>query len=874
MPRLAPDKRSQLASLTCVSAAAFGVWATLSVVAPLDAWHAGPRLALLPSARIVLALAAASLLVARSVRKPARVVPLLFAPVLLLPLVPGLPPLALAWTGPLAIGVWIAIGLACLNGDGDGLRLRLPAWSLAPRHALVLSALLSFAAYAASSWAMAGVLPNGDEPHYLILCQSLLRDGDLRIENNHARRDYEEYFDGELPPHYLTRGRDGQIYSVHAPGLPLLILPAFALAGHAGVMLFLSALSALGTALVWRVTHRLTLDPRAAWFAWAATALSAPFLLHAFSVYPDALGGVLALSGVALLVAEEQREPARSRVLLLHGAALAMLPWLHSRFAVLAGMLGLCAVLRLARGERAGRRLAAFLALPVLSATAWLAFFWWVYGTPNPAAPYAAEPLGTGHVLEGLLGLLFDQQFGLTPNAPVLGLALLGFGALWRRSRRLAVELGAIAAAYLLVVSAFPMWWGGSSAPARFTVAILPILGIVAGALRAESRGASRSVGAAALGTSVLISASIVSVHGGELAFNDPDGRARLWAWLSDGADLRAALPSFLGGPALGAALDAAIWLGALAGAYVLLKRLERRAPSRAGRNLATLWALAGAGMLAGTLVSLRRSTPPLQPQTSELRLLQRYDPALRPLGVEYQPLRFVLPDTVLRRVSLGLPFAEDPEPGVEGLPAGRYQMRFDAASETDQLAAYVGQSLQPLAAWTGARTATLDVPVSLATLRIALSRDAPALARAQLRPIAIAPSPVTSRTAVAAARYAAATVFALDDAADLEREGLWVAGGRTATLVVEPARDGARLALRNAPVPNQVTVEIAGVTQALSLTPGEERILELSGHVPTKVTLTASTGFRPRRTENPEARPTRRRRGRLLGVFVTFLAR
>ena len=42
------------------------------------------------------------------------------------------------------------------------------------------------------------------------------------------------YVDGELKPDYLRRGRDGAIYSIHAPGVSALVLPAFALAGYPG----------------------------------------------------------------------------------------------------------------------------------------------------------------------------------------------------------------------------------------------------------------------------------------------------------------------------------------------------------------------------------------------------------------------------------------------------------------------------------------------------------------------------------------------------------------------------------------------------------------------------------------------------------------
>jgi hypothetical protein len=67
------------------------------------------------------------------------------------------------------------------------------------------------------------LFPSGDEPHYLVIAQSLWRDGDFLIENNHERKDYAEYFGRDLDPHYLTRGRNGEIYSIHPVGMPLLM---------------------------------------------------------------------------------------------------------------------------------------------------------------------------------------------------------------------------------------------------------------------------------------------------------------------------------------------------------------------------------------------------------------------------------------------------------------------------------------------------------------------------------------------------------------------------------------------------------------------------------------------------------------------------
>ena len=91
----------------------------------------------------------------------------------------------------------------------------------------------------------ARVGPEGDEPHYLMVAESLLRDGDLSLERDYAEGRYAVFHDAPLEPHYRVRGKGGAIYSLHAVGLSILILPAWALAGYAGVTVFMALLAAL-----------------------------------------------------------------------------------------------------------------------------------------------------------------------------------------------------------------------------------------------------------------------------------------------------------------------------------------------------------------------------------------------------------------------------------------------------------------------------------------------------------------------------------------------------------------------------------------------------------------------------------------------------
>ena len=104
--------------------------------------------------------------------------------------------------------------------------------------------------------------------------------------NNHAARHYEPFWSAVLPPHFLQRGVDRVIYSIHAPGLPVLLLPFYAAAGHWGTMVFVVLLSSLVAAAVFRLAERLT-DRRVAWVTWIAVALTIPFAPQSWLIFPE-----------------------------------------------------------------------------------------------------------------------------------------------------------------------------------------------------------------------------------------------------------------------------------------------------------------------------------------------------------------------------------------------------------------------------------------------------------------------------------------------------------------------------------------------------------------------------------------------------------
>lgn len=861
--------------------AALAAWLTPSLQAVVDA-DTRARVGGLPPWWLLAALLAGFLGPILVRRVPAsRLWPLALTAFVCLPWLPGpVPPAFLIWQGPMATLVWVlvVIGLAA------PLAARVThSWFADARRAPWLMAAVVAVASVVGAWTLRGILPTGDEPHYLVITQSLLLDHDLRIENNHQRGDYTQYLDFEVKPDYLQRGTDGQIYSIHAPGVSAIVAPAFAIAGWPGAVAVVVALAAAASALIWLTAWRLTGDAGAAWIAAAAFSLTAPGYFHAFTIFPDGPGALFVAVGLWALVQLERRVELSPARLAGVGAALAVLPWLHTRFSLIAGTLGLVLVGRIVGRSDRVRALLAFGAVPVISAIAWFGFFWFIWGTPNPAAPYGRDTQSAlSHLQPSLPGLLFDQQFGLIPNAPIYAAAFAGILALGRWHPRLALELAIVTVPYVLAVGTYRMWWAGLSAPVRFLIAILPALTLPLAMAWARSGPARRAVILLLLTVSGCLVAARTFVDGGALLYNTRDGYDLLLDWANRSVNLPLAWPSLHRDIVSDALRVIAIWLvtwTALAAAGLVAAR--RTGQYWTGASLALLLTVSVAASLVWGGPARSVTT-----YSSALELLQHWPEGPRTSGWQSQPIGLIPPESVPPRLVLASSARGPRRPGVQPLftaplvPGGRYDLHVEGARPQGRLSVRAGRSPQIIdtVSLDGRPGGTTGATVMLPLLVHSLTIEGDEAARGSVGRLTLIPSVVgnaadaPARQARRASRYGRLRVFFLDDNAFMEPPGFWTRGRSATDLFVDAPEDGED----QAGSPPMIRVRAGGVaaTVALSsldwhtemtLEPGASQEVELPAGRPSgwPLRIETSSGFRP--AEHDPASTDRRN----LGVWV-----
>ena len=353
------------------------------------------------------------------------------------------------------------------------------------RAALTLAAVLLVPYFALLPYHNSWMPTASDEPHYLIIMQSLTGDRDLDLTNNYDSQAYREFYPDELRERHVIQVGPWQ-YPIRDLGLPLIGALPFAAGGRAGVVALMGLVAAALAAQLYLACRDLRIAHRPAFVGTALACLTHPILSYTTQIYPELLAALAFVSAARLVRGGRTATP-----LALAGAAacVGVLPWLSTRAALISLGVGLviayCALRPSAASlsQRAMRVLAA--ALPFVALVGALSFVnWQLFGKFMPGAAYYLvsdqQQVLTFAPQVGTLGLLFDRTFGLIPRAPIYLLAALGVVPLWRRGPSVllvALLLGWLAA--FVFIASIAYWWADGAPPSRYILAGLPFFAVL-----------------------------------------------------------------------------------------------------------------------------------------------------------------------------------------------------------------------------------------------------------------------------------------------------------------------------------------------------------------------------------------------------------
>ena len=336
---------------------------------------------------------------------------------------------------------------------------------------------------------------SGDEPHYLMITESLLADGDLDVANNYDRDD------GRLFGHAgLTRGlhalrsHDGRMLPIHDIGLSVALLPVYAIAQQVAnhtsvdllrrfrmtpglftysiVGLFLIALTSAGMTLLSIGLETLVGQSVATWLVLIA-AISPPIVSHAFLVFPEVLA--LFVTTVVVWWSLKNESVVDRRLLMTIAAMLGVLPWAHHKYLVYCAGLAFVTIWKRWPWVRSQSRSTVLAAgalylLPQLGLQLWTLKAW---GTLGGSLTTAGLPFSMATLQSGLLGLWIDRQSGLLAYAPLYWILPACVMLTWRRCWPFLIPFVLL---YLPAAAFVTGWWAGFAPAARYLVPAMPLL--------------------------------------------------------------------------------------------------------------------------------------------------------------------------------------------------------------------------------------------------------------------------------------------------------------------------------------------------------------------------------------------------------------
>jgi hypothetical protein len=313
-----------------------------------------------------------------------------------------------------------------------------------------------------------GVKLVGDEPHYLVIAQSIVRDFDLNVFNQYYRNQFGDFIEVEKLPVHGTFGKgEKRIFSYHLPGLAFTLAP-FLLPRLPFEILYILIRSYLGlfaaglAVLVYFFSLRLFERPNIAFFICSVYILSVPVFFYSFHIFPEIQATLLLLGALYLLLFPGARE---NRSVLLAGLLLGLMLFWGVKYSLFVYLYVVGFAVYFVR-KRLFRRTLLLILFPILCQLLLSYYLVSSYGSISPNAVYFGmmndkqnreladtllRKITTGMRLETLLDYFFDQRDGLLPYAPFYFFALPGLVLAFRRFRSYRSHLLIIAPGILFI---------------------------------------------------------------------------------------------------------------------------------------------------------------------------------------------------------------------------------------------------------------------------------------------------------------------------------------------------------------------------------------------------------------------------------------
>ncbi len=329
----------------------------------------------------------------------------------------------------------------------------------------------------------------GDEPHYVMMVDSLLKDKDFNLKNDYELDRSIEYYGQELFPHIapiIDYKNSNNWYSIHTIGLPLLMYAPYKIADVLGVRIFLIILQLSTIFIFYLILKKYIQNKTKVFIGLLLLASCSIFWQNLGGIFPDLLlvlfvGLLILLFGKKDLLSNFEISILIVVAALTHSKSMTVLvPIYIFHYVYLIKQIGFT--------ELAKKYWPPFL-LTIIAFLFYANYLYVNYGVILPSQLYGEKgQLFRGNMIFNLLAILLDRVKGLLIYFPVLAVSgpylIRGFLNLknnlktlvkYKNTEHLFVLAGVIIGMTLLLITqlGFDDWSGSFSPNGRYILVFI-----------------------------------------------------------------------------------------------------------------------------------------------------------------------------------------------------------------------------------------------------------------------------------------------------------------------------------------------------------------------------------------------------------------
>lgn len=332
---------------------------------------------------------------------------------------------------------------------------------------------------------------SGDEPHYLEVTSTILRHHSFQIDKwiNDPNPDPnlifpERFYGSGCPLHHSLPAKDGHCYSIHGIGLPLLMVPGYAIGGFFGAAMTILVIFSLTGVIIFKLGTKFA-SRRSSFLGTIFFCIATVLFVFSSEIYPELATGFFLILVLYWFFYKENNFLYSSAI----GSTLGFMLFLKVTYLVFPLILLPIMITVLFKNKTNWRSIFPLIGFFLLFSSLFMVYniisedvrgsgIGGFHG--DAVISFTQRPLSESVDLlsKGLVNYSFGQSYGLFAFYPLVLLSIFGTKYFWQKNKLIAFTFLSLFTVFFMLHSWGSPYAAAWSLPSRYLVPIIPLMGI------------------------------------------------------------------------------------------------------------------------------------------------------------------------------------------------------------------------------------------------------------------------------------------------------------------------------------------------------------------------------------------------------------